>query len=87
MSDLIMFYGTECSHCHAMDPLVDKLEKEIKVKVDRLEVWHNQKNAKIFEELSNGRCLGVPFFINKKTDKIICGEASYENLKKWAQSK
>ncbi|HLC50931.1 MAG TPA: thioredoxin domain-containing protein [archaeon] len=87
MSYLIMFYGTECTHCHTMDPLVDKLEKEIKIKVDRLEVWHNQKNAKIFAQLPRGRCLGVPFFINKKTDKIICGETSYENLKKWAQGK
>ena len=25
---LVMFFGIECEHCHDMDPLVEKLEKE-----------------------------------------------------------
>ena len=28
---------------------------------------------------------GVPFFYNLQTKKFICGEDSYENLKKWAK--
>ena len=27
-SDLLMFYGTECEHCHEMEPFLEKLEKE-----------------------------------------------------------
>ncbi len=27
MKKLIMFYGTECSHCHAMETFVENLEK------------------------------------------------------------
>ena len=87
MSHLLMFTGTECIHCHEMDPLVDKLEKELKIKVERLEVWHNAKNAKLLEEIDQGECGGIPFFFNKKTGKKICGAATYEELKAWAQGK
>jgi len=84
---LLMFYGTECVHCHEMDPLAEKLEKEEKVKVNRLEVWHNAANDKIRKQHDRGVCGGVPFFYNKKTNKAICGSTSYENLKKWALGK
>lgn len=82
---LLEFYGRECPHCHNMDPLVDRLEKETGVKLEKIEVWHNTENAKKMEEYDKGRCEGVPFFVNTETDDIICGESSYEELKKWAQ--
>lgn len=81
---LIDFYGTECPHCLRMEPLVEKLEKETGVKVEKVEVWHNEENAKKMEGYDKGRCGGVPFFVNTDTDAIICGETSYENLKAWA---
>ena len=85
MGDLLMFFGTECKHCHEMMPLVEQLEKELKVKVEKLEVWHDSKNRAIFDKSNNIiRCTGVPFFYNKKTKKGICGATSYEELKKWA---
>jgi len=85
MSDLIEFYGEECPHCKNMEPLIDKLEKEENVKIEKLEVWHNEENTKLMKELGEGKCQGVPFFFNKKTKKIICGEANYEKLKAWAK--
>lgn len=81
-----MFTGTECTHCHEMDPLVDRLEKEEGVKVDRLEVWHNAENAKILQQYDKDYCGGIPFFYNTKSNKWICGEASYEDLKAWTLS-
>lgn len=86
-SPLIMFYGTECTHCHAMDPLLDELEQKEKVKVQRFEVWHNSENAKLLEKYDKDYCGGVPFLMNTKTGKWICGEESYEGLKQWALSK
>ena len=68
---LLMFYGIECEHCHDMDPLVEKLEKELKVEVKKIEVWHNAKNAALLEKLDKGECGGVPFFYNEKTKKSI----------------
>ena len=87
MGDLIDFYGTECSHCKDMDPLVAKLEKELGVKVEKVEVWHNSKNAALLKSVDTINCGGVPFFFNKKTKKGICGSVTYEKLKAWAQGK
>lgn len=81
---LIEFYGEECPHCQAMVPLVERLEKEEGVKVERHEVWHNEKNKAKQEELDQDLCGGVPFFFNTETKQYICGETSYEALKKWA---
>ena len=81
---LLMFFGTECTHCHDMDPLVKKLEKELKIKVEKLETWHNSKNAALLEKCDTVGCGGVPFFYNEKTKKSICGAVDYATLKKWA---
>ena len=82
---LYMFFGTECVHCHEMLPLVEKLEKELKVKLVRLETLHNASNAKKLQGFDKGRCGGVPFFYNDKTDKFICGSGTYDELKTWAK--
>ncbi len=84
---LIEFYGAECVHCNEMKPLVAQLEKEIGKELMKLEVWHNQANMKVFQDIDKGRCGGVPFFFNKKTGKFVCGSTSYDNLKKWATGK
>lgn len=66
-----------------MHELVEKLEKEEGIKVDSLEVWHNPENEKRLLELDKEFCGGVPFFYNTKSNKWICGEASYKELKTW----
>lgn len=83
-SHLIMFTGTECTHCHEMEPLVEKLEKELSVKVERLEVWHNAENAKLLKQYDQDFCGGIPFFYNMKNDRWICGSVEYDELKSWA---
>ncbi len=84
MEPLVMFYGTECPHCHRMTPLIDRLEREMGVKVARKEVWHNEENFRIMENADKKRCSGVPFFYNAKTDAWLCGEVPYEELTAWA---
>ena len=86
MSHLFEFYGEECPHCVDMRKLVVKLEKEEGIKVESLEVWHNEENEKKLLELDKDLCGGVPFFFNTKSKKFICGEATYEELKEWAKS-
>jgi len=81
---LLEFYGTECPHCVSMHALVVRLEKEEGVKVESLEVWHNEENEKRLLKLDRDFCGGVPFFYNTQSQQWICGEASYEILKKWA---
>ena len=82
---LVNYHGTECVHCHEMDPLLDQLEKELGKKVKRKEVWHDAKNQGEFLKVAEGKCPGVPFFLNKKTGKWICGATTYDKLKEWAK--
>ncbi len=84
MGDLLDFYGRECGPCKRMAPLVERLEAEFGVKVERYEVWHDAKNQQMMMEVAEGRCMSVPFLFNRKTKDFICGEADYERLKKWA---
>ena len=83
---LLEFYGKECPHCVRMHELVKKLESEEGIKVETFEVWHNEENQKKMDEYDKGLCDGVPFFYNTKSNKYICGETSYEELKNWAES-
>jgi hypothetical protein len=65
-----------------MDPLIKKLEKEHDLQIERLEVWYNQKNRKLLENYAGFS--SVPFFYDESSGKKIFGEASYDELKKWA---
>lgn len=85
-----MFHGRECPHCQVMMPLVDRLEKEERIKLDKKEVWHNEKNADLmrsYREIIEPKCGGqlrTPTFMNTETNDIMCGEVEYEKLKDWA---
>jgi thiol-disulfide isomerase/thioredoxin len=90
MKKLIMFYARECPHCKQMMPYVDKLEKETGVALERLEVWHDEKNADLmrsYRPILAPKCGGqlkTPTFFNTETNDILCGEVEYEKLKQWA---
>ena len=81
---LINFYGKECPHCDRMKPLIEKLMAETGVVVLEKETWHDAENEKLFESYDKGVCGGVPYFYNTETNQSLCGESSYEELKKWA---
>lgn len=83
-SHLIEFYGAECSHCRSLEPLIARLQDEEGVTIQKLEVWHNEENAKLMRDYDKGYCGGVPFCYNIKTEKWLCGSVSYEKLKDWA---
>jgi len=90
MKKLVMFYARECPHCKRMMPLVDKLVQETGAEIERLEVWHNEKNADLmrsFRTILAPKCGGqlrTPTFFNSETNNILCGEVEYEKLKDWA---
>ena len=81
---LLEFYGDKCGHCENMKPMVEKFENETGLKIEKLEVWNDDENAKKLEQYDKGLCGGVPFFFNTDTNDFICGETSYEKLKEWA---
>lgn len=91
MKKLIMFHARECPHCRKMMPLVEKLEKEEGVALEKLEVWHDEKNADLmrsYKSILASKCGGqlrTPTFFNTETNDVICGEVPYETLKDWAK--
>lgn len=90
VSKLIMFHARECPHCRVMMPHVDRLEKEEKVKFERLEVWHDEKNADLmrsYRPVIAPKCGGqlrTPTFFCPETSDVLCGEVPYDKLKDWA---
>lgn len=86
MSKLIKFFGRECHFCHEMEPLDERLEKELGVKLERLEVWYNKNNAEMLQRV-DATCGGVPFYLNRETGKTLCGMVDYGTLKSWALGK
>lgn len=72
-SQVVFFYGAECTWCHKTIPHIEEAEKITGVKIKRVETWHNEANAKLLQEADSGKCGGVPFIINKKTGKWLCG--------------
>ncbi|MBI2326734.1 thioredoxin family protein [Candidatus Curtissbacteria bacterium] len=83
-ASLIKFYGQECGFCHQMEPLDERLEKELRVKLERLEVWHNEENANKMFSLQTG-CQGVPMYYNEDSKAVLCGAVDYDVLKGWAK--
>lgn len=90
MKKLVMFHGQECPHCRKMMPLVDKMISEKGIDLEKLEVWHNDKNAdtmRSYKEIIKPKCGGqlrVPTFLNTETEDIMCGEVEYAELVSWA---
>lgn len=84
-SHLLYFYGTECTHCHEMNPLHEKLAEEEGLKLKKIEMWHHAENAKYYKELEDGHCGAVPFYFNLETKAFICGNCDYKRLKAWAK--
>lgn len=93
MREILFFHGAECPHCEVMRPIVEKLEKNIGVKVKKFEVWHDEKNADKMREYANiimdagDGDLGVPAFVDVKNNEAQCGEMTEKELKKWLMEK
>ncbi len=84
---LLEFYGEDCPHCLTMKPLVEDMEKKLKVTVEKLEVWNNEDNYNKLGKIDRGLCGGVPFFYNTESKHYICGSCDESTLKAWAQGK
>jgi thiol-disulfide isomerase/thioredoxin len=84
---IIEFYGAECPHCQAMAPVVAQVEQQLGFNMTKYEVWHNEDNRKLFTQYESivspacGGGLGVPAFVNTKTNKAVCGEMSADTLR------
>ncbi len=83
---LLFFYGLDCPHCLDSEKIVDELISD-GFEIEKLEVWYNEENDELMQKLDVGEeiCDGIPFFLNQKTNKKICGNAPYNEIKTWAE--
>lgn len=88
MGEIIVFCGRECPDCIAMQPVIDQLISD-GVEMEQLEVWHDEKNMEEMEKYeeiikkASGGNMPTPTFLDKTENRAICGQMSYEELKKW----
>jgi len=50
-------------------------------RLQRLEVFRDRGNGARYNEVAEGKCEGVPFFLNPKTGGFVCGAAPCATLK------
>ena len=65
---IYLFHGAECPHCAAEIRFLNELEEEYqdKLKIVKYEVWHNEDNEKILNQVKtyfNVNTTGVPFTV------------------------
>ncbi len=82
---LLEFYGDTCPHCVEMKPMIEKIESDLGITIEKLEVWNNAENAKRLEAIDDGLCGGVPFFYNTETKAFICGSSDEVTVTAWAK--
>lgn len=80
-SDLLAFYRTKCVHCKKMEPLIERLEIETNLKVQRLRSGTTKLMHNSCESMTRDFVEEHPFFYNKKTGERLCGIKDYEILK------
>jgi hypothetical protein len=79
------FYGAECEGCAMVAGFIDTIEKDQGVKFRKLEVWHNSRNQSTMMEFSKDRCHTVPMLYNKRTDSVLCGSPTKDDIEKWVR--
>ena len=83
-STLYYFQSVGCAFCKRIDPIVEKLNSE---GYDILRLDLSEKdNQGLHREIENKydlRC-GTPFLVDGSNGKNICGQATEEMIKKWA---
>lgn len=85
--NVIEFYGETCPHCMAMKPVVEQLEKDNDIEIEKLEVWNNSDNQEImkkYEDIIGEACggmPGVPSFVNTDTKQALCGAHDPADIK------
>ncbi len=63
---IVYYYGETCSHCQEVQKWMSEEKIEEKIKIEKKEVWNNQKNSLELTKVAefcrlNSSSIGVPF--------------------------
>lgn len=80
------FWGDGCPHCKNVQAFYDSWDKKDQVKINKMEVWNNNANAKIFQDRASScgikpKEMGVPFLVTPE-GKCLSGDVDIINLLK-----
>ena len=84
-SGIILFYGDGCPHCKNVDDYIAANNVATKVSFEEKEVFNNQSNAKILENVA-GFCglptdkVSVPFLWDGQNKKCMVGDIDVINF-------
>lgn len=81
LPSVILFHGEECPHCQDEREFLEQLKQEMpELEIVEYEVWHNEENRKIFEDVA--KRLGIEKLVVPITivgDQYLIGFDSPEN--------
>ena len=81
---LIEFHSDNNDHSKQMEPVVQRLEEDLRTKVRRVNVSRRREFYGLMEAMGHDECGALPFYYNRRTAQAVCGATSYLNLKRWA---
>ncbi|ELR24227.1 uncharacterized protein ACA1_272280 [Acanthamoeba castellanii str. Neff] len=81
--DLMFYFSETCPFTQRVLPEVECLQQAMPEgrSLQRLEIRSDKTNYGRYQEAAQGKCRGVPFFINSKTGNFVCGAAPCATLK------
>ena len=82
-SYLLEFHTDNLEHAAQMEPVLKRLERELKTKVRRLNIYRKRDLYTVLEQIGHDECGQLPFYYNRRTGQAICGPTTYMNLKRW----
>jgi hypothetical protein len=81
---LIEFHSDNNDHSKQMEPVLQRLEEDLRTKVRRVNVSRRREFYGLMEAMGHDECGSLPFYYNRRTAQAVCGATSYLNLKRWA---
>jgi hypothetical protein len=83
---IVLFYGDGCPHCKDVEDFILQNKIDEKIKITRMEVWHNKSNAALLGQIAKqcgiiGNSVGVPFLYDGN-NKCYLGEVDVPNFLK-----
>mmetsp|Transcript_31767 Transcript_31767/g.53582 ORF Transcript_31767/g.53582 Transcript_31767/m.53582 type:complete len:203 (+) Transcript_31767:102-710(+) len=78
---MLEFVTDGSDQCEQMEPVVQRLEKDMGIKFRKININRRQEFATLFDCVGGNECGSVPFFYNRRTAQAICGATPYANLK------
>ena len=80
---LMEFHSDNCDHCEQMEPVLRRLENDLKTKIRRINIFRRREFMGLLEAIGHDECGSLPFYYNRRTGRAICGATTYINLKRW----